>query len=134
MARISEISINRPVFAWILMIGLIFFGWICFMKLGVSSMPDVDFPVVNVQLTMTGASPEVMETNIVDIVEDNLLSVEGVKTITSTSSYGTANITVELNLNRDVDAALQEVQTRVAQAQKLLPTTLDPPIITKFNP
>ncbi|MBL8022006.1 MAG: efflux RND transporter permease subunit [Leptospirales bacterium] len=134
MASLPEISIRRPVFAWILMLGLIFFGWVSFRQLGVSSMPDVDFPVVNVQLSMTGASPEVMETNIVDLVEDSILSVEGVKTITSTSSYGSANITVELNLNRNVDAALQEVQTRVAQAQKLLPKAMDPAIITKFNP
>ncbi|MBI3394268.1 MAG: efflux RND transporter permease subunit [Spirochaetia bacterium] len=131
---LPEIAIRRPVFAWILMLGLIFFGWISFRQLGVSSMPDVDFPVVNVQLSLTGASPEVMETNVVDIVEDSLLSVEGVKQLTSTSSYGQANITVELNLNRNVDAAVQDVQTRVAQAQRYLPAQMDPPIISKFNP
>lgn len=129
-----ETSVRRPVFAWILMIGIMFFGAIAFFRLGVSSMPDVDFPVVTVQLSLPGASPEIMETNVVDIVEDNLLSVEGVEQITSTSSYGQARITVELNLNRDVDAALQEVQARVAQAQRNLPASLDPPVISKSNP
>lgn len=129
-----DTSVRRPVFAWILMIGIMFFGAIAFSRLGVSSMPDVDFPVVTVQLSLPGASPEVMETNVVDIVEDNLLSVEGVKQLTSTSSYGQASITVELDLSRNVDAALQEVQTRVAQAQRNLPAALDPPIISKSNP
>lgn len=129
-----DTSVRRPVFAWILMIGIVFFGAIAFSRLGVSSMPDVDFPVVTVQLSLPGASPEVMETNVVDIVEDNLLSVEGVKQLTSTSSYGQASITVELDLSRNVDAALQEVQTRVAQAQRNLPAALDPPVITKSNP
>jgi multidrug efflux pump subunit AcrB len=107
---LADISIKRPVFAWMIFWALIIFGAICFTRLGISQMPDVDFPVVNVSLSMNGASPEVMETNIVDIVEDNLLSVE------------------------DVDAAVQEVQTRVAQAQRLLPASLDPPVITKTNP
>lgn len=129
-----DASVRRPVFAWILMLGIMFFGAIAFYRLGVSSMPDVDFPVVSVQLSLPGASPEVMETNVVDIVEDALLSVEGVKQLTSTSSYGQASISVELDLSRNVDAALQEVQSRVAQAQRNLPAALDPPVISKSNP
>ncbi|MBE7412843.1 MAG: efflux RND transporter permease subunit [Leptospiraceae bacterium] len=131
---LADLSIKRPVFAWMLFWGMILFGAMSFLKLGISQMPDVDFPVINIQLTMQGASPEVMETNIVDIIEDNLLSVEGVKEINSNSSYGQANIQIEFDLSRNIDAALQEVQTKVAQAQKILPTTLDPPIITKTNP
>lgn len=114
--------------------GILLFGGLSFRKLGISQMPDVDFPVINIRLSLQGASPSIMETNVVDLLEDSLLSVEGVIQINSTSSSGQANITVELDLSRNVDAALQEVQTRVLQAQKLLPANLDPPIITKYNP
>ncbi len=131
---LADLSIKRPAFAWMLFWGVILFGAISFQKLGISQMPDVDFPIINIQLVMPGASPEVMETNVVDLLEDNLLSVEGVVQINSNSGYGQANIQIELELSRNVDAALQEVQTRVAQAQKVLPATLDPPIITKSNP
>lgn len=104
------------------------------MRMGVSQMPDVDFPVISVNLTLTGAAPEFMETTVVDPVEDALSSVEGIQEITSTSKTGSASITIEFDLDQNIDAALQEVQTRVAQAQKLLPTNVDPPVITKSNP
>ncbi|HMX34868.1 MAG TPA: efflux RND transporter permease subunit [Leptospiraceae bacterium] len=102
--------------------------------MGLSQMPDVDFPVVNIAVNLNGAAPEIMETNVVDIIEESVMSVEGIISISSTSRYGSANVTVEFDLNRDVDAALQEVQTKVIQAQKLLPKELDPPIVTKYNP
>jgi len=131
MKTLAEISIQRPVFAWILMAGLMFFGGIAFSKMGISHMPDVDFPVVNIKLQMEGASPEIMETNVVDIVEESLLSTEGIKEITSKSLYGSADITVELELERNVDVAVQEISTRISQAQKYLPETLAPPVISK---
>jgi len=140
-STLADISIRNHVFAWMLMAALIGFGLICFTGygsvfkgLGISQNPDVDFPVVNVQLAYEGASPEVMETDVVDYVEDAITSVEGVKQITSTSRQGSASITVEFELNRNIDAALQDVQTRVAQAARRLPRELDPPIITKNNP
>jgi multidrug efflux pump len=140
-STLADISIRNHVFAWMLMLALIGFGLLCFFGwgsvfkgLGISQNPDVDFPVVNVQLTYEGASPEVMETDVVDWIEDAITSVEGVKQITSTSRQGSANITVEFELNRNIDAALQDVQTRVAQAARRLPRELDPPIITKTNP
>ncbi|MCB1142337.1 MAG: efflux RND transporter permease subunit [Leptospiraceae bacterium] len=131
---LSDISIRNPIFAWMLMIGLTLFGFLSFLRLGISQMPDVDFPVINIRVTWNGASPEVIETNAVDIMEDAIMSVDGIREINSTSKYGSANITVELDLSKNVDTALQEVQSRIAQAQKLLPTTIDPPIITKYNP
>jgi multidrug efflux pump subunit AcrB len=123
---LSDISIKNPVFAWMLMFGLIFFGFISFRKMGLSQMPDVDFPVVNISVNLNGAAPEIMETNVVDIIEESVMSVEGIVSLTSTSKYGSANITVEFDLHRDVDAALQDIQTKVIQAQKLLPKELDP--------
>ena len=83
--RLSDLSIRKPVFAWMLMGALITFGWIGLRRLGVSRMPDVDFPQVSVQLTLEGASPETMETDVVDVVEDALMTVEGVRDLTSTS-------------------------------------------------
>ncbi len=138
---LADISIRNHVFAWMLMAGLIGFGLICFQGvggvvrgLGISQNPDIDFPVFNVSVTYEGASPEVMETDVVDFIEDAVTSVEGVKQISSTSRQGSASITVEFELSRNIDAALQDVQTRVAQAARRLPREMDPPIITKNNP
>lgn len=117
-----------------LMIGLIVFGSIGFQRLGVSQLPDIDFPVVSIDVTWEGAAPEVMETQVTDIIEDAVMSVEGIKEVTSKSMQGNASITVELNLDRDVDAALQDVQTKIAQAQRNLPIDMDPPVVTKTNP
>ncbi|HEU0092303.1 MAG TPA: efflux RND transporter permease subunit, partial [Vicinamibacteria bacterium] len=140
-STLADISIRNHVFAWMLMLGLIGFGLICFngyggvvKGLGVSQNPDVDFPVVSVSLSYEGASPEIMESDVVDPVEDAITSVEGVKEITSTSRQGSASITVEFELSRNIDLALQDVQTRVAQAARNLPRELDPPIINKTNP
>ena len=131
---ISEISINRPVFAWMLMIGLIVFGAISFQRMGVSQLPDVDFPVVNIGLTLDNAAPEVMENDVVDPVEDAVMGIEGIRNVSSNASQGVANVTVEFELDRNIDVAMQEVQTRIAQALRKLPSKLDPPVITKTNP
>ncbi len=138
---LADISIRNHVFAWVLMFALIGFGTLCFTGagsvfkgLGISQNPDVDFPVVNVSVTYEGASPEVMETDIVDTIEDVVTSVEGVKQISSTSRQGAASITIEFDLNRDIDAALQDVQTKIAQAGGRLPRGIDPPIVSKNNP
>jgi len=131
---LSDYSIKNPVFAWVLMAGILVFGWVGYKRLGVSQLPDVDFPVVTVSVTWEGAAPEVMETEVTDVIEDAVMSVEGIKEVTSNSQQGQASITIELNLNRDIDAALQDVQTKIAQAQLNLPRDIDPPIVTKTNP
>jgi multidrug efflux pump len=138
---LADISIRNHVFAWVLMFALIGFGTLCFTGagsvfkgLGISQNPDVDFPLVNVSVTYEGASPEVMETDVVDTIEDVVTAVEGVKAISSTSRQGAASINIEFDLNRDIDAALQDVQTRIAQAGGRLPRGIDPPIVSKNNP
>ncbi|MCX6340421.1 MAG: efflux RND transporter permease subunit [Candidatus Aureabacteria bacterium] len=131
---LSDLSIKRPVFAWMLMIGIIVFGAIGFKNLGISQLPDIDFPVVAVAVTWEGAAPEVMETDVTDIIEDAVMSVEGIKEVTSVSIQGQAQISIEFNLDRNIDVALQEVQTKIAQAQKNLPRDIDPPVVTKTNP
>ncbi len=128
---LSDLSIKKPVFAWMIMISLLLFGTIGFMRLGVSQNPDIDLPVVNIQLTWEGAAPEVMENEVVDPVEESIMGVEGIKKITSTSRYGTANVTAEFVLSKDIDVAVQEIQTKLAQAQHDLPDDMDPPPFKK---
>lgn len=131
---LSDFSIRRPVFAWMLMLGLIVFGLISFWGMGVSQLPDVDFPVLTVAVTWNGASPETMESAVADVIEDAVMSVEGIRSVSSTCQEGLSTTTIEFELNVNVDIALQAVQTKLAQAQKTLPTDIDPPIVTKSNP
>ena len=138
---LADISIRNHVFAWILMFALIGFGLLCFTGfgsvfkgLGVSQNPDVDFPVVNISISWEGASPEIMETDVVDLVEEAVTSVEGVKEVSSSSRQGQGNITVEFELERDIDVALQDVQSKLSQLQRRLPLGIDPPIVSKTNP
>ncbi len=131
---LSDVSIKNPVFGWMLMIGIMVFGWIGFSRLGVSQLPDVDFPVVTATITWEGAAPEVMETEVTDVVEDAVMSVEGIKEVSSVSSQGQMTISIEFDLSRNIDLALQDVQTKISQAQRNLPKDIDPPIVTKTNP
>ncbi|MFN7684675.1 MAG: efflux RND transporter permease subunit [Oligoflexia bacterium] len=131
---LSEISIRRPVFAWMLMAALMLFGWISFKRMGISQLPDVDFPVLNISVGYEGAAPEVLESEVVDPIEDSVMTVQGIRNVSSSSRYGSASITLEFDLDRNIDTALQEVQTKIAQAQRLLPREIDPPVITKTNP
>ncbi len=116
------------------MIAIMVFGWIGFQRLGVSYFPDVDYPMINIQLTREGASPDSMETEVVDIIEDALMSIDGVEEILSSSKHSQASISIQFNLNKDIDIAFQDVQAKVSQAQRLLPNDIDPPIISKVSP
>ncbi len=131
---ISDLSIRRPVFAWMLMGGLIVFGILGFKRLGVSQLPSVDFPVVNIRVTMAGAAPEVMERDVVDVIENAIMSIQGVRDVRSSSYDSSATITVEFDLGRDINVAAQDVQAKLSQSARLLPTQMDPPVITKTNP
>jgi HAE1 family hydrophobic/amphiphilic exporter-1 len=131
---LSDISIKRPVFAWMLMAGIIVFGSISYMFMGISQLPDVDFPVITITVTWAGASPDVMETAVADIIENAVMSVDGVQLVQSTSQQGQTQITIQFNLNQDINVALQLVQTKISQSAKNLPQTIDPPVITKTNP
>ncbi|WP_244244872.1 efflux RND transporter permease subunit [Leptospira koniambonensis] len=117
-----------------MMAAIILLGSIGFSRMGLSQMPDVDFPIVNVTLNLTGANAQVMETDVVDPIEEVLMTVQGVVEVRSVSTDGSATITVELELKRDVDVAVQEIQTKIAQVSNKLPDDLDPAIIMKSNP
>ena len=131
-ASLADLSIRRPVFAWMLMAALIIFGAIGLSRLGVSEQPDVDFPVLTVNATWSGSAPEVMETEIVDRIEEQLISTQGVRNVTSQIQQGQASITLEFEINRNIDAALTEVQSKLSNVT--LPIGADAPTIIKSNP
>ena len=131
---LADVSIKNPVFAWMVMFALIIFGIIGYSRMGVGQLPDVDFPVVTVNTSWEGAAPEVMETDIVDIVEDAVMGVQGVRTVSSSVRQASASTTIEFDLNRNIDAAVQDIQTKIAQAQRFLPKDMDPPVVVKVNP
>ena len=131
---ISEISIKNHVFAWMLMGALIIFGGICFTRMGVSQLPNVDSPTVNISISLPGAAPEIMELTVVDMVEDALTGVQGIKSMASSSRTGNANISVEFDLNKDVNVAVAEIQTAITRIQRRLPAGIEPPSIRKSNP
>ena len=131
---IASVSIRNPVFAWMLMLGFIVFGYIGFQRLPVGQYPDVDFPLVTINAILEGASPEIMESDVADVLEDAVMAVEGIRELSSVCKQGQATVTVEFDLARNVDLALQDIQARVSQATKQLPKDMDPVTINKTNP
>lgn len=132
--KITEICVKKPVLAWMMMAATIVFGLVAGSRIGISQFPDIDFPNISVSVTWEGAAPEVIENDVVEPLEEALIQVEGVKTITSSSRMGGANITLEMNLSRNVDLAMQDVQSKVSQVQHHLPRDIEPPSISKSNP
>ncbi|MCC2678778.1 MAG: acriflavine resistance protein [Pseudobdellovibrio sp.] len=131
--NISAISIRNHVFAWMLMAGLLIFGGIAFDRMGVSQLPDVDFPTVSINVTLDGATPEVMELNVVDTIEGALTTIPGITNMRSFSRNGAASIAVEFNLDKNIDVAVQEVQSALSKVQRRLPPDIDPPTVSKSN-
>src|SRR5271156_3394426 len=132
IASLADFSIRRPVFAWMLMSALIIFGAIGLSRLGVSEQPDVDFPVLTINTTWSGAAPEVMETEVVDKIEEQVVSTEGVRDMSSQIQQGQGSITLEFEIDRNIDAALTEVQSKLSNVE--LPLGADTPTIVKSNP
>ena len=132
--NITEVCVRRPVFAWMIMAATIVFGLVAVSRIGISQFPDVDFPTINVSVAWEGAAPEVVENDVVEVLEEALSQVEGIKSLTSVSRQGSASITVELDLARDVDVAMQNVQSKVSAAMRRLPRDIDAPTISKSNP
>lgn len=130
--NIIAISIRRPVFAWILMSAFVIFGAISLSKLGVSQLPDVDFPVINVSVVYDGASPEVIEAELLDPIEQGLLNIENITSVKSQAQEGSGRVTIDFDINMNVDVALQEVQSSLSRLR--LPPGVDFPIIRKVNP
>lgn len=131
---LSAISIRNPVFAWMLMLSLGVFGALSFQRMGVSQLPPADFPTVSISVNLDGAAPEVMEMDVVDVIEGGLTSIPGIKFMSSSSKTGSANIQVEFGLDKNMDTAVQEVQSAIGRVQRRLPAAMDAPTIRKNNP
>lgn len=130
--NLSELSIKRPVFAVVCSIVIIIFGVIGYSFLGVREYPAIDPPVVNVRTSYVGANAEIIEQQITEPIEKAVNGVEGVKNITSSSSQGSSNITVEFELGVDLERAANDVREKVSQASGRLPQDIDaPPTVAK---
>ena len=123
--NLSELSLKRPVLAIVCSIVIIIFGIIGFNFLGVREYPAIDPPVVNVRTQYTGANAEIIEQQITEPLEKAVNGVEGVKNITSSSSQGSSNITVEFELGVDLERAANDVREKVSQASNALPQDID---------
>lgn len=131
--NISSVSINRPVLASVVSIVIVLFGVIGFTYLGVREYPSVDPPVVTVSTSYVGANSAVIEAQITEPLEAQINGIDGIKNITSSSSDGRSNITVEFELGVDMDNAANDVRDRVSRAIRNLPPDADPPIISKAD-
>src|SRR3954453_12318423 len=130
---LSDLSIKNPVFAVMLSVGMIVFGYLGYRELGISQFPEIDFPVVSITTYRDAADPEPMDFDVTDVIEDAISAVEGIDYMQSISSPGVAVTTVFFRLSRDIDAAMQDVQNAVSAAMNRLPTDIAPPIISKVN-
>ena len=130
---ISDVSIRRPVTTLTVMAAILIFGWLAFKDMGVDLYPEVDFPVVTVTTTLEGASPEIMDKDVTDVLEEQINTIGGIKNIMSQSFEGRSQITVEFELEKDVDIAAQEVRAKVNLAERDLPDDVDKPIVDKMD-
>ena len=131
--KLSDVSIQRPVFATVMSLAIILFGVIAFTRLPVREYPDIDPPVVSVTTFYRGASPSVVETEITDVLEEQFATLEAVKTITSSSREQGSVITIEFELSREVEQAANDVRDRVARVRGELPEEADDPIVAKVD-
>jgi len=129
--RISEISIERPVLATVMSLVIVLFGFLGLTRLANRELPDIDAPAVSVTTVFPGAAPEVVETSVTQPLEDQLIGIDGVKHVTSTSREQVSQITVEFILDRDIEAAASDVRDRVARSRGQLPDEVEEPVIAK---
>ena len=131
--KISEISVRRPVFATVLSLFLVLIGLASALNLAVREYPDIDPPIVSIDTTYRGASAEVIETRVTQIIEDQVAGLEGIVKLTSTSRDERSTVMLEFSLNRNVDEAANDVRDRVGRVLSQLPSEADPPQIAKSD-
>ncbi len=131
--NISSVSIERPVLATVISLTIILFGIIGYTFLGVREFPSVDPPVVTVTTNYVGANADVIESQITEPLEESINGIAGIRSLTSISSDGRSNITVEFELGVDMEAASNDVRDRVSRAARNIPPDTDPPIVTKSD-
>ncbi|TXH93848.1 MAG: efflux RND transporter permease subunit [Rheinheimera sp.] len=130
---LSDLSVKRPVFATVINLVLVIFGIVCFSMLPLREYPDIDSPVVTISTDYPGASAEIVESKITQPLEDLISGVEGIINISSSSRVGRSNVIIEFNVNRDIDAAANDVRERVSRMMERLPDQARPPQVVKAN-
>lgn len=131
--NLSELSIKRPVLATVLVLIIIIFGLIGYTSLPVREYPNVDNPIITVQVSYPGANAEVIENQITEPLEQNINGIPGIRSLTSSSSQGSSRITVEFELSVDMETAANDVRDKVSIAQRYLPRDVDPPTVSKAD-
>ena len=131
---LADTSVKRPVFATMLVLVLVVLGIVSYPNIGVDLFPKVDLPIVNITTRLKGASSEIMDIDVTDKIEESVNTINGVKTISSTSTEGSSVITVEFVLERDIDLAIQDVREKISVIRTKLPTDIDEPIVEKVDP
>ncbi len=132
--KIAETSIRRPVLASMLILALVVFGAVSYMRMGVDLFPDVDIPVVTVTVPYEGADPETVETEVTDVIEEAVNTISGIKTLRSESGEGISQVFIEFELEENIDVVSQDVRDKVAAIRSELPRDIESPIIEKFDP
>ena len=131
----SELFIKRPITTTLVMAGIVLFGLIGYRALPVSDLPNVDFPTIQVTANLPGANPETMASSVATPLERQFSTIAGLSSVSSTSTLGSTQITLQFDLRRNIDAAAQDVQTAIAAAARQLPTGMpNPPTLKKVNP
>jgi HAE1 family hydrophobic/amphiphilic exporter-1 len=133
MNTLAEICIKRPVFAVMMIVAMVVVGSVAFAKLQVDRLPAVDLPSVNVRTTLPGASPEEVETQVSQVIEEAVNTIEGIEELRSISSQGNSFIIATFSLSRNIDSAAQDVRDRVASVARRLPDDAEAPVISKFD-
>ena len=133
MASLSSISIKRPVLAIVMSLAILLFGGIGISLLGVREYPTIDSPVISVSTSYVGANSDVILAQITEPLEEQINGIQGIKSLTSTSSDGRSNITVEFEVDADLEAAANDVRDKVSGAQRNLPPDADPPVVSKSD-
>ncbi|MRR36447.1 efflux RND transporter permease subunit, partial [bacterium] len=131
---ISDTSIKRPVFATMFILALVVMGMVSYPEIGVDLFPKVDFPIVSITTRLTGASPEIMDIDVTDKIEEAVNTISGIDQLISVSAEGVSVVTVQFVLEKDGDVAAQEVRDRVNAVLADLPRDADPPVIEKIDP
>jgi len=133
--NLSEIFVRRPVMTVLVMFGLLIFGIVAFRLLPVSQLPNIDYPTIQVTAELPGAAPETMASAVATVLEKQFSTIAGIDSMISLSGLGTTSITIQFNLDRDIDAAAQDVNSAIAATARLLPPSMPtPPSFRKVNP
>ncbi|MAE95974.1 MAG: acriflavin resistance protein [Deltaproteobacteria bacterium] len=130
---LSDLSVRRPVFAAMLILGLVVIGLISMARLEMKLDPDIDFPFLSIVTELRGASPETVEREVTDVIEEGVNSIEGVHTMSSVSSQGLSRVMVQFDIGHDVDVKAQEVRDKVALARPDLPLDIEDPLVQKWD-